>query len=183
MIGSRPLPLRVLPLLLLPLLARAEGSLTTESPFLPAGDAGATAQAASVVELRGIFEQGGQRYFNLVDAATRKGAWVALNESSPQGWTVRAYEQAGDTDIVTVEASGRTLRIPLSKPRAGKAAPGAAPAAVAAAPQPQGPVTPVVLNPTPAQQAKAQEDIMAEVRRRRLQRQQQGAAQPPPAQN
>ena len=184
MTGPRRPTLRVLALLLLPLLARAEGELTTESPFLPSGEGAAAVQTANAVELRGILDQGGVHYFNLVDTATHKGSWVALNEPGPQGWTVRSYEQSGDSDTVTGESSGRTLRLPLAKPRTVKASPGAAAGVAAAAqpPQAQGPVTPVVLNPSPAQQAKAQEDIMAEVRRRRLQRQ-QAAGQPAPAQN
>jgi len=179
--------------LLLPLAgnaARAEGAaLTTESPFVVQGEVagGPGAQAASAVEFRGIMSQDGVLYFNLYDVAKRKGTWVTVNEPGPLGWVVRAHEITGDDEQVTIEGGGRTQRLPLARPKAGK---------LVVAAQPQGqpaqaaqgvgaPITQVVLNPTPAQQAKAQEDIMAEVRRRRLQRQQQaaqqpGGAQPPP---
>lgn len=164
-------------------LAAAEGgsTLSTESPFVVASDPGAAGQQSLPVEFRGVLSQGGVRYFNLVDPSTRKSAWVALNEAGPQGWIVRSCEQVGDNEQVTVEGGGRTLRLSLMRPRTGKAVAqqSAAPSQPAAA---QGPVTPVVLNPTPAQQAKAQEDIMAEVRRRRLQRQQEAASARPPGQ-
>lgn len=181
--------------LLLPLAghaARAEGAaLTTESPFVVQGElaGGSGAQAASAVEFRGIMSHDGVLYFNLYDVAKRKGTWVTVNEPGPQGWVVRSHEIAGDNEQVTVEGGGRTQRLPLAKPKAGKLVVAAQPQGQPGPAQPaQGvgaPITPVVLNPTPAQQAKAQEDIMAEVRRRRLQRQQQaaqqaGGAQPPP---
>lgn len=191
MTGSRCPTLKALPFLLLPLLARAEGGLTTESPFQLAGDT-TVVQVANPVEFRGIYEQGGLRFFNLADTTTRKGAWLALNEAGPQGWTVRAYEPSTDGDVVTVEANGRSLRLSLVKPRTNKAAAQpmppqqqlvGLPQQPQAPQQAQGPITPVIINPTQAQQAKSQEDIMAEVRRRRLQRQQQAAGQVPPAQN
>jgi hypothetical protein len=178
--------------LLLPLAgnaARAEGAaLTTESPFVVQGEVagGPGAQAASAIEFRGIMSQDGVLYFNLYDVAKRKGTWVTVNEPGPQGWVVRSHELAGDNEQVTVEGGGRTQRLPLAKPKAGKLVVAAQPQGQPAPAQGIGaPITQVVLNPTPAQQAKAQEDIMAEVRRRRLQRQQQaaqqaGGAQPPP---
>ena len=189
MTGMRRPKLRALPLFFFPLLTWAEGGITSESPFVLVGDP-AAAQAATPVELRGILDQGGVRYFNLVDAASHKGAWVALNEPGPQGWCVRSFETVGDNDSVTIELNGRSLRVQLVKPRTGKAAaqpqPPVQTAGMPPAPpqQNQGPITPVIINPTSAQQAKAQEDIMAEVRRRRLNRKQQAAGQPPaPPQN
>lgn len=156
----------------------------TDSPFLPAAAEGAAGKAADApLELRGVLNMGGETRFNIVDTSTRKGSWVGLNQAGE--FRVVAYERIGDNDTVTVEQGGRSLRLELVKPRTGKAAPAKAPGA-AVAQQQQGPVTPVVLNPTPADNARALEDTIAEVRRRRLLRQQQpqpGApGQPQPAQ-
>jgi len=144
----------------------------TDSPFLPAAADGGPGKAADApLELRGVLNMGGETRFNIVDASTKKGTWVALNQ--PGDFRVVSYEKSGDTDTVTVEQGGRSLRLELLRPKTGKAAPPPAKTPGAAAAQ-QGPVTPVVLNPTPADNARALEDTIAEVRRRRLLRQQQG---------
>jgi len=156
----------------------------TDSPFMPAAADGAAGKAADApLELRGVLSMGGETRFNIVDASTRKGSWVGLNQ--PGDFRVVSYEKSGDTDAVTVEQGGRSLRLELLRPKTGKAAPPPAKTPGAAAAQ-QGPVTPVVLNPTPADNARALEDTIAEVRRRRLLRQQQSQqpagqqpAQPP----
>jgi hypothetical protein len=142
----------------------------TDSPFLPAAaDGGPGKPADAPLELRGVLNMGGEMRFNIVDASTKKGTWVELNQ--PGDFRVVSYEKSGDTDTVTVEQGGRSLRLELLRPKTGKAAPAKAPGAATAVAQ-QGPVTPVVLNPTPADQARALEDTIAEVRRRRLLRQQ-----------
>lgn len=166
---------------LLPLFVAAQDlSLSLSSPFMPpAGAAGAAPSEPNAIEFRGLFKQGDAFLFNLVDVSTRKGTWVKLDEAGPQGWCVKKYDRLGENDTITVEAGGRTLTLSLAKPRIAKSA-AAVPGQAAASQRNLGPVTPVVLNPTREQQARAQEDIIAEVRRRRLQRQQNAAGQRAP---
>lgn len=101
-------------------------------------------------------------------------------------YRVTAYDEGRET--VTVEVGGRVLSLALEKAKIGSAplpanvpmvAGATAGAAAVAAPSPG--VAPVVLNPTPADEAKRLETIAAEVRRRRALRQQQPAAAPDPA--
>jgi hypothetical protein len=158
---------------------RAE--VTLDSPFLPASGAQTSAQEGMLLEFRGIMAMNGEEFFNLVDPSTKKGAWLKLNQTG-RDFVVRGHEVSGQIDNVIVDFQGRTIRLSLLRPKTAKAPATAPAAAAAAASAPQGPISPVVLNPTPADEARRLESFRAEVLRRRLQRQQaaqQGA--PPPA--
>lgn len=168
--------------------------LSFESPFLSApsgaGAKGAANAEAATLELHGVMVNQGAMLFNIVNATTKKGQWVALREAGSE-YVVKSHEVVDDTDTVMVEHQGRTLRLALVKPKtnsAGKAQaplpmaapnPAAPPIAGATPPPPapnEGPLTPVILNPTSADEARRLEAVAAEVRRRRALRQQ---ASPP----
>ncbi|HOR26351.1 MAG TPA: hypothetical protein PKY36_13735 [Opitutaceae bacterium] len=175
--------------------ALAAHAQTTDSPFLPAGGTEAAAtEATAVLELRGLVVDASGPLFNLVDVSSKKGAWVGLQESGHE-FVVTGYDAQEGNESATVSYRGQALRLPLAKGRVGAAAPGVAPAAIAAGKPAQAlpPVSPVVLNPTPADEARRLDAVAAELRRRReqrqLERQQVRQAQnqgptgaPPPAQ-
>jgi len=54
----------------------------------------------------------GEEFFNLVDPATKKGAWLKLNQTG-KDFVVRGHEVSGESDNVIVEYQGRTIRLSL----------------------------------------------------------------------
>ncbi len=156
------------------------------SPFLPpdtpAAVAGSAASQGAPIEFRGVVVIGGRQRFNFFDPARKQSAWVGLAEPG-MPYRVTAYDTARER--VTVAVGGRVLELALEKTKIASSPPpanvpvvGVAPATPAAAAAPG--VAPVVLNPTPADEAKRLEAIAAEVRRRRAQRQQQAGMTPAP---
>ncbi|HRE08129.1 MAG TPA: hypothetical protein PKX00_21100 [Opitutaceae bacterium] len=145
------------------------------SPFqAPDQPATATAPTESApIEFRGVFVTGSRQQFSFFDPGKRQSFWVGLNEAGAD-YRVTRYE--ADTETATVEGGGRTLTLTLHKVKIASApAPANVPPAPAAnfgAAQPAVAPPPVVLNPTPADEAKRLEAIAAEVRRRRALRQQ-----------
>lgn len=140
------------------------------SPFLPPeSQAAAPVAENTTIEFRGLLVMGGQQTFNFFEPAKRISTWVGLNESG-SSVTVKSYDASADT--VVVDFGGQTLTLSLQKVKI-SAAPvppvAALPSVAATAPVEQ---PPVVLNPTPADEAKRLDAIAAEVRRRRLLRQQ-----------
>ncbi len=165
----------------------AAPSVSSVSPFLPpdtpAVVAGTTGAQGAPIEFRGVMAMGGRQRFNFFDPARKQSAWVGLGESGAP-YRVTAYDEARES--VTVEVEGRVLTLALEKAKIGSSPPpanvpvatgAASPAVAAASPG----VAPVVLNPTPADEAKRLEAIAAEVRRRRALRQQQPMVAPAPA--
>lgn len=164
----------------------AEQALSTDSPFLPMPGEGGQAKAASdnaALELKGVMVDRDTVLFNIFNQSTKKSQWVALRATGSD-IVVKSHELVDDTDTVTVEHQGRTLRLVLAKPKttsSGKAqTPQSAPTphpvplpAIAGAQQkpPEGLPIPVVINPTPADEARRLEAVAAEVRRRRALRQ------------
>lgn len=153
-------------------LATAE-TAAKRSPFLPpetpAGPPPATEPTS--LEFRGVLVMEGRQQFNFFEPAKRLSTWVRLNEPGA-AVIVKSYDARADT--VVVEFGGQSLTLALQKVKIS-----AAPVPVAVAPAPNAPATPppVVLNPTPADEAKRLDAIAAEVRRRRLLRQQAGTEQ------
>lgn len=189
-------PLRTLTVLgLLALVAGVRGEVSTVSPFLPPGGANAGGQEAGALELRGVMVANGESFFNILDTGTKKSVWLSINQGG-RDFVVRSHEASNQTDAVVVDYQGKQVKLTLVKAKTGKAAapqiaPPQAAAAMAAAgapaarpgpPPPQGPVSPVVLNPTPADEARRLEDFRNEVLRRRLQRQQEADQKARPAQ-
>jgi hypothetical protein len=153
--------------------------ISYDSPFLPAsGPSSSSGQAPSVLEYHGVVTMEGETYFNVQDMAAKKSAWVKLNQPG-RDYVVKNRDLSGGDDSITVEYQGRSLRLPFIKSKTGKApspvlALAAAQAAVAArpGPPPDGPISPVILNPTSADEQRRLEDFRAEVLRRRSLRQQ-----------
>jgi hypothetical protein len=93
---------------------------------------------------------------------------VGLNEKG-YDFVVKAQDTRADSDSVTVFTQGRTLHLSLRSAKVASAMAAAAPAP-AAAPTPI--TQTVVVNPTPADEARRLEAVAAEVQRRRQLREQ-----------
>jgi len=146
------------------------------SPFLPPDQPVATAAVTenAPIEFRGVFVIGSRQKFGFFDPSRRLSVWVGMNDG---GSDYRVTRFDADTDTVHVDVGGRALILTLQKVKIASAPmPANLPAApVAFTNQVPGAATapaPVVLNPTPADEAKRLEAIAAEVRRRRALRQQ-----------
>lgn len=151
---------------------QAVAGLNTDSPFLPPSSAQSVGPGANAtLEFRGIFEMDGVDYFNIADLTTKKSAWVRLNQPGAP-FIVKAHEVTANGDMISVEQGGGLIRLAMIRPKIGNAP-------LVTMPQmgPRGPVFPVILNPTAADEARRMEAFAAEVRRRRLLRQQQAAEQ------
>jgi hypothetical protein len=144
-------------------------NLLQTSPFAPVVGANAPGPAAASLEFRGVFADQGEYFFSLFETATRRGAWVGLNEPG-NPFTVRAYDRANET--VTAEYQGRTLQLTLKTAKILVSAAPPVPATNAPGPVLVQPAAPVG---TPEAQ------IVEEIRRRRALRQQSAAASVTPA--
>jgi len=166
--------------------ASAQGGLTTESPFLPAGAPAATATDNAVLEFRGVMVTNQGPVFLIVDPTTqtKKGTWVKLNETG-RDFSVKDYDAQGD--MVSVDYRGRLLSLSLAKSKVGSSGIPMAGTAPGGQPPNTGPISPVVLNPTAADETRRLEAVTQEVLRRRLMRQQAavvpGGPQTPPSPN
>ena len=165
----------ILPAFLALLLAqplRVHAGLSTDSPFMPISASQASGPGpVQNLEFRGILEMDGVDYFNIANLATKKSAWVRLNQTGAP-FAVKSHEVTPVGDVVSVEQGGQLLRLTMIRPKTTNA-----PLVVNPAAGPRGPVFPVVLNPTAADEARRMEAFAAEVRRRRLLRQQQAEQQ------
>ncbi len=174
-----PVPRVPRPLLLavLALPAAAQGptpslqELVAKSPFGAAAVPGSPA-AATPLEFRGTFVDGGERFFSILDPSARRAEWVGLNEPG-RAFTVKAYN--AEQESVTVDFQGRPLELKLHSARIA-AAPAMAAAPAAA---PGAPASAQALPSTSEAQRLAQ--VAEEIRRRRALRQQAQQAQPPPS--
>lgn len=161
------------------------------SPFIPEGGAASSAVTQNApLEYRGFMEGSEGTQYRLFDPAKKAGFWVQKDVGNGEGVVVKNHDAA--KDILTIEHGGRTLTLEVRK---GKIVASANPVpmplpAPGAPPQPAN-VAPavtqaVVLNPTPADEAKRLEAVAAEVARRRALREQAGqqpaAPQPAPVQ-
>jgi hypothetical protein len=162
--------------------------LAPSSPFLPPNSATAGAQAgpSGPVELRGIMSTSQGAAYCIYDTAKRTSAWVGLNEGG-NDFVVKSADP--NSDSVTVEFQGRSLRLVL---RTAKVSSSGAGAGAAGPPGVQTAVaSSVVLNPTPADEQKRLEAVAQEVRRRRMERERAAQASqdrgpgsvPPPVPN
>lgn len=160
-------------------------NLITNSPFGSAAQAGAGPAAATPLEFRGTFVDNGERFFSILDTATRRAEWVGLNEAG-RAFAVKSYDP--EKESITLEFQGRAMDLKLHSAR------------ITAAPMPQ-PVPAVAGNNAPQNaggrpaqatpsttEAQRLAQVAEEIRRRRAlrqQAQQQGAnvpnAAPPPA--
>ncbi|HEY1109004.1 MAG TPA: hypothetical protein VGE76_10240 [Opitutaceae bacterium] len=167
----------------------ALGAEGIRSPFMPEAAAGSSAVTQNApLEYRGFMESGEGIQYRLFDPAKKSGFWVQKDVGNGEGVVVKSHDAA--KDILTIEHGGRTLTLEVRK---GKIVASANPVpmplpAPGAPPQPSN-VSPavtqaVVVNPTPADEAKRLEAVAAEVARRRALREQasQQPAAPQPAQ-
>jgi hypothetical protein len=116
--------------------------------------------------------------FLIVDSTspTKKGVWVKLNETG-HDFSVKNYDAPNDS--VAVDYRGRLLPLSLVKPKVGSSGVPTLPmAGTTPGGQPPigGPISPVVLNPTAADETRRLEAVTQEVLRRRQLRQQAAAA-------
>lgn len=169
----RPLPLCAL-LLLSSGLLRAQPaapslqSLISNSPFGTAATSGPNAgMPTGPLEFRGTFVDNGERFFSLLDPATRRSEWVGLNEAG-RPFTVKNYDAERET--IVVEYQGRSLDLKLHAARISVLPPvAAAPTTMPAganAPRPE-------VMPAPSTtEAQRLAQVAEEIRRRRALRQQ-----------
>ncbi|MEX0325240.1 MAG: hypothetical protein AB3N33_04040 [Puniceicoccaceae bacterium] len=117
-------PMLLLPAVLLagPAFANEESggpTIITQSPFLPpdfnppgsgAGDPSMPA-SASQYEFRGVYQMGGQYYFNLYNTRDKSGTWVTEKESGGDSPRIVRFDL--DEDILVVEVSGERVNLEL----------------------------------------------------------------------
>jgi hypothetical protein len=171
--------------------ASASAQQVSVNPFLPPSNVAAGAPTAGApIEFRGYMEDSGGVRFRLYDPARKTGSWVKLNERDSTLDVVAKQFNGGENETLVVEMQGRTFT--LAQRTAKVASSGSA---VANIPLPSIPIAPganvppavtqaVVVNPTPADEAKRLEAVASEVARRRALREQaaNGNAQPQQAQ-
>ncbi len=152
---------------------RVPAQLAANSPFLPPASAGASAPVTGgSIEYLGYMETSQGRLFRLYDPARKSRVWARLNERNAElGVLVKKHD--ADKGTLTIEHQGKELS--LEEPKAKVASGGAPP------PMPAPPVAStvaaavtqaVVLNPTPADEARRLDAVAAEVQRRRALRDQ-----------
>jgi len=140
-----------------------------KSPFLPPQSQAAAPIAENTpIEFRGLLAINGQQRFNFFEPTKRVSTWVGLNEN---GATVAVKSFDAVAETVSVDFAGRSMTLALQKVKISSVP---APAMTAMGPASTTPIEQpsVVLNPTPADEARRLDSIAAEVRRRRLLRQQ-----------
>jgi hypothetical protein len=98
-------------------------SLTANSPFGPAG-ATATATTPEQLEFRGVVQEAGVYFVNLLDPATKTSQWIPVEGRAP-GLEVGAYDPR--TDKLQVTQGGRPLTLTLKQARVTLVQPAPAP--------------------------------------------------------
>ncbi|MBA3848739.1 MAG: hypothetical protein C0502_01930, partial [Opitutus sp.] len=139
--------------------------------------------AATPLEFRGTFTDSGERFFSILDTASRRAEWVGLNEPG-RPFTVKSYN--AEKESIVLELQGRPMELKLHAARVASA-PMPMPAVAQTGPAAQ-PPRPAVAQPTTTE-AQRLAQVAEEIRRRRALRQQaqqqQGGtvpnAAPPPA--
>ncbi len=169
----------------------AQAQLASKSPFLPSTAAGAAAPTSNApLEFLGYFELGQGPQYRLFDPAKKVSAWVGLNERNSD-FEVLVKQFDPDNDTLTVEHRGAVHTLPIRKAKVISGGP------VAQAMPPPVPVQAnvmpavtqsVVVNPTPADEARRLDAVASEIARRRALRtqaeqtvNQASPAAPPPA--
>ncbi len=153
------------------------------SPFLPHSVAVANAPTAGApLEFRGLMETSEGMRFRLYDPARKVGVWVKLNERDPT-LDVVAKQFVSEGESLVVEHQGRTLTLAQRVSKvvsSGSAAQNMAPPPPQMSNVPQAVTQAVVVNPTPADEARRLEAVASEVARRRALREQASQQVNPP---
>lgn len=109
--------------------------------------------------------------FRVYDPARKAGTWVKLNEKDPTlDIVVKQFNATPDSETLVVEHQGRTLTLPQRVPKvvsSGSAVQNLPPPAMAVSNVPPAVTQSVVVNPTPADEAKRLQSVADEVARRR----------------
>lgn len=145
------------------------------SPFLPPAAANsAVPTAGAPLEFRGFMETSEGQRFRLYDPAGKKGSWVKLNERDPAlDVVVKQFNSEPNAETLVVEHQGRTLTLAQRVAKvvsAGAAVQNLPPPAMSNVPTAV--TQSVVVNPTPADEARRLEAVASEVARRRALREQ-----------
>jgi hypothetical protein len=157
--------------------------LVANSPFGTAASAGVSGLPSGPLEFRGTFVDSGERFFSILDPATRRSEWVGLNEAG-RPFIVKSYD--AEREVVLVEFQGRTHDLKLHAARISALPPMPAAPVAAQAAMP-GNARPAVAPSPSTTEAQRLAQVAEEIRRRRALRQaaQQGAnpgQNPPPSQ-
>lgn len=164
----------------------AQAQLVSKSPFLPAAAAGAPAPISNApLEFLGYLELGQGPQYRLFDPAKKTSIWVGLNERNPD-FEVLVKQFDRDNDTLTVEHRGAVHSLAIRKAKVVSGGPiaQALPPPVPAQANVMPAVTQsVVVNPTPADEARRLDAVASEIARRRALRTQaeQTVSQPPAA--
>jgi hypothetical protein len=167
------------------LLATAQATISTDSPFMPKnGQVMAAPTENTPIELRGVMSAPDGLYFAIYEPATQKGGWVKMGQADA-AYVVRSYDEANSA--VSVEYQGRMQTLTLKEARFdGTAAllptvvqqPVNLPAGVPPRQVMPGGM-PVANVSNPADEAARLQQVANEVKRRRAARAAAAAAQPP----
>lgn len=152
----------------------------SSSPFMPPSAAVSTAPTAGApIEFRGFMENSEGMRFRLYDPARKTGAWVKLNErDATLELVVKQFNPAAtpqESDTVVIEHQGRTLTLAQRMSKvvsSGSAVQNMAPPPPMMNNVPPAVTQSVVVNPTPADEARRLEAVASEVARRRALREQ-----------
>lgn len=144
-------------------------NLVANSPFGSANQTPGGPVANTPLEFRGTFVDNGERFFSILDTASRRAEWVSLNESG-RAFTVKNYDP--EKESITLDFQGRALDLKLHSARI-TAMPMPQPAVANNAPQPGGggPQSRPNVQPTTTE-AQRLAQVAEEIRRRRALRQQ-----------
>ncbi|MBA4137917.1 MAG: hypothetical protein C0518_11415 [Opitutus sp.] len=146
-------------------------NLIANSPFGSANQASGAPTANTPLEFRGTFVDNGERFFSILDTASRRAEWVSLNESG-RPFLVKNYDP--EKESITLEFQGRAMDLKLHSARV-TAMPMPQPAMVnnSGAPQVGGGGAQVRPGPQPTTtEAQRLAQVAEEIRRRRALRQQ-----------
>ncbi len=161
------------------------------SPFMPPPGAATSAPTpGATIEFRGVMEDASGMKFRIYDPAKKTGTWVKLNErDTTLDVLVKQFNNSTpDAETLTVEFQGRTLTLAQ---RTSKVVSSGSASAQNMPPPPmaqQNPNVPaavtnaVVVNPTPADEARRLDAVAQEVARRRALREQAANGGQPAAQ-
>lgn len=177
--------LRCLALVGLGRLAAVESAAQpSASPFMPPSAAAANVPAVGApIEFRGFMETSEGMRFRLYDPARKSGVWVKLNERDAT-LDVVAKQFTPASETLVIEHQGRTLTLAQRVSKvvsSGSAMQNIPPPPPQMTNLPQAVTQAVVVNPTPADEARRLEAVASEVARRRALREQasQQINQPP----
>jgi len=90
-------------------------ALAKNSPFGASSPASATAKpaAASTLELRGMYQEGGVTFYSVYDATTKQSRWLGAGEAptDPAQPVVKSFDAA--TSTLVIETGGKTAALVL----------------------------------------------------------------------